>query len=97
MAAGNGSRLTPAMLAGFGFAPAVSAASGQEYSINGQPVSVEDAGVMAARGLPFGDYWVRNSGDGGFAGSQDAQGNIYGRRPTLGERGLLYSTSKWLS
>ena len=64
---------------------------------NIRSTAIEDAGVMAARGLLFGDYWARNSGDWGFAGSQDVQRNIYGRRPTLGERGLLYSTSKWLS
>jgi hypothetical protein len=78
------------MLAGFGFAAIVSAASGQEYSINGQPASVEDAVVTAARGLPFEDYWLPNSGDWGFAGSQDVQGNVYGRRPTLGERTALF-------
>ena len=31
---------------------------GKWYSINGELASSEDAEVMAARGLPFGDYWV---------------------------------------
>jgi hypothetical protein len=35
-----------------------SAVFGKWYSINGKPSSAEDGGVMAARGLPFGDYWV---------------------------------------
>jgi hypothetical protein len=28
------------------------------YFINGAPTSVEDAEVLAASGLPHGDYWV---------------------------------------
>ena len=44
----NGSKLTPA----------ASAVFGEWYSINGGSASPEDGEVMAARGLPFGDYWV---------------------------------------
>ncbi len=66
------------------------------YTINGRPASSEDNRVMAQRGLPLADYWVRNGGDWGIAGSTDVQGNIYGRRPNLGERGLLYASSGWL-
>jgi hypothetical protein len=96
MAASN-SKLTPAALAVVGFATVASATKAHEwYSINGEPASPEEGGVMAARGLPLGDYWVRNDGDWGFAGNADVQGNIYGRRPSLSERGLLFSPSKWL-
>jgi hypothetical protein len=28
------------------------------YFINGLPASLEDAEVLATRGLPHGDYWV---------------------------------------
>jgi hypothetical protein len=28
------------------------------YFVNGVPASLEDADVLAARGLPHGDYWV---------------------------------------
>ena len=28
------------------------------YFVNGVPASLEDAEVLAARGLPHGDYWV---------------------------------------
>jgi hypothetical protein len=28
------------------------------FFINGVPASLEDAEVLAARGLPHGDYWV---------------------------------------
>jgi hypothetical protein len=28
------------------------------YFINGAPVSLDDAEVLAANGLPYGDYWV---------------------------------------
>jgi hypothetical protein len=28
------------------------------YFINGAPASLDDAEVLAARGLPHGDYWV---------------------------------------
>lgn len=38
--------------------PAPSAVFGKWYSINGELASPADAEVMAARGLPFGDYWV---------------------------------------
>ena len=31
---------------------------GEWYFINGVPTSLEDAEVLAARGLPHGDYWV---------------------------------------
>ena len=31
---------------------------GEWYFINGVPASLEDAEVLAARGLPYGDYWV---------------------------------------
>jgi hypothetical protein len=31
---------------------------GEWYCINGVPASFEDAAVLAARGLPRGDYWV---------------------------------------
>ena len=31
---------------------------GEWYFINGAPASLEDAEVLAARGLPRGDYWV---------------------------------------
>ena len=51
---------------------------------------------MAARGLPIGDYWVRNDGDWGIMGDPDVQGNVYGRRPSLLERGLLYAPREWL-
>ena len=44
----NGSKLTPA----------ASAVFGKWYSINGEFASPEDGEVMAAKGLPFGDYWV---------------------------------------
>ena len=30
------------------------------YFINGVPASLEDAEVLAARGLPRGNYWVAN-------------------------------------
>ena len=48
MAKNNGSKLTPA----------ASAVFGEWYSINGESASPEDGEVMAAKGLPFGDYWV---------------------------------------
>jgi hypothetical protein len=83
---GEGYETSPAALAILGW-----------YTINGQPASSEDARVMAARGLTFADYWVRKDGDWGVAGSRDVQGNIYGRRPDLAERGLLYASSEWLS
>jgi hypothetical protein len=50
MARRDGWRLTPAARAIFG----------EWYSINGVPASPEDGAVMAARGLPYGDYRVAN-------------------------------------
>ena len=31
---------------------------GEWYFINGVPASLEDAEMLVARGLPYGDYWV---------------------------------------
>jgi hypothetical protein len=95
-ATGKGSKMTPAALAVLGFAAASSAQAHGWYTINGEPASSDDAQVMAARGLPFADYWVRHDGDWGFADSTDVQGNVYGRRPSFAERGLLYASSGWL-
>ena len=95
--AGTGSKMTPVGLAVLEFATAVSVAGAYEwYYINRRPASTDDARIMAARGLPFADYWVRNDGDWGVAGESDVQGNVYGRRPALSERGLLYSPAEWL-
>jgi hypothetical protein len=75
----------------FGFVATVSAASAEGwYYINRQPASLDIAQLMAARGLPFGYYWLQPNGNWGFEGSSDVVGNIYGRRPSLSERGRLY-------
>jgi hypothetical protein len=47
-----------AVSSGWKLTPEASTVFGKWYSINGKPASAEDGGVMAARGLPFGDYWV---------------------------------------
>ena len=78
--------------AALGFLAAASAANAQNwYYVNGQPVSPIVAQALAARGLPFGHYWLRKNGNWGIAGNANVVGNIYGRRPSLSERGLLYS------
>jgi|SRR5215467_13680809 len=66
------------------------------YYVNNQPASPEIAAAMAARGLPFGYYWLNANGNWGMAGSSDVRSNIYGRRPSLSERGLLYSPGELL-
>ena len=66
------------------------------YYINNQPASPSVAQQMAARGLPFGYYWLQNNGNWGVAGSSDVIGNIYGRQPSLSERGRLYSPGELL-
>ena len=74
-----------------GFLAFGSAAHAQDwYFINGAPASPDVAQQMANRGLPFGNYWVQPNGNWGFAGNADVQGNIYGRHPSLSERGLLF-------
>jgi hypothetical protein len=45
---------------GWKVTPPGSAIFGEWYSINGRPASPEDTEVMAARGLPYGDYRVAN-------------------------------------
>jgi hypothetical protein len=98
VSASGGLNMASAVFEVPGFGTSASAARPQElYSINGEPASREDGAVMAGRGLPLGDYWVRNDGNWGFAGATDVQGNVYGRRPDLAERGLLYSRSEWLT
>ena len=75
----------------------VSAARAQDwYYVNRQPASFVAAQAMAARGLPFGYYWLQPNGNWGFEGSSDVVGNIYGRRPSLSERGRLYSPGELL-
>ena len=86
-----------AFLAALAIAAAGSAAEAQGwYFINGAPATRETAQMMAARGLPFGYYWLQPKGNWGMAGSADAMGNIHGRRPSLSERGLLYSPGELL-
>jgi hypothetical protein len=84
-------KLSACLALAFGVVAAVSAASAEGwYYINRQPASRDIAQVMAARGLPFGYYWLQPNGNWGFEGSSDVVGNIYGRRPSLSERGRLY-------
>jgi hypothetical protein len=79
------------MAAVLGFLTTISVASAQDwYYINRQPASASVAQQMAARGLPFGYYWLQDNGNWGFEGNSDVVGNIYGRRPSLSERGQLY-------
>ena len=85
------SKLVIRLVAAFGFLPTISAASAQDwYYINRQPASPSVAQAMVARGLPYGYYWLQPNGNWGFEGNSDVAGNIYGRRPSLSERGLLY-------
>ena len=59
------------------------------YFINGEAATQPVALQMAARGLPFGDYWLHGNGNWGMAGSADAMGNIHGRRPSLSDRAAV--------
>jgi len=65
------------------------------YYINREPVSPAVAEQLAARGLPFGYYWQQGNGNWGVDGDPDAIGKVY-RRPSLSERGLLYSPGELL-
>ena len=81
----------------FAFAATVSVARAEGwYYINRQPAPLEVAQVMAERGLPFGYYWLQPNGNWGFEGSSDVVGNIYGRPPSLSERGRLYDPGELL-
>lgn len=91
------SRLAVLWLAGFGLVATMSAASAEDwYFINRQPASIGMAQAMAARGLPFGYYWLQPNGNWGFEGNSDAVGNTYGRRLSLSERGRLYAPGELL-
>jgi hypothetical protein len=91
------SKIIACLAAVLGLVATVSVASAQDwYYINGQPASLDVAQAMAARGLPFGYYWLQPNGNWGFAGNPDAVDNIYGRRPSLSERGRLYSPGELL-
>jgi hypothetical protein len=90
-------RLIACVAAALGFAATASAANAQSwYFINGQPASLDVAQAMAAKGLPFGYYWLQANGNWGFVGSSDVVGNIHGRQPSLSERGRLYSPGELL-
>jgi hypothetical protein len=96
MTAGGRSRLI-AVVAAAGLVATGSAADAQAwYYVNGAPARPDVAEQMAARGLPFGYYWLQPNGNWGIQGNPDALGNIYGRRPSLSERGSLYSPGELL-
>jgi hypothetical protein len=85
------SKLIVCLAAAFGFAANISVASAQGwYYINRQPAPLPVAQLMAARNLPFGNYWLQANGNWGFEGYPEAVGNIYGNRTSLSERGRLY-------
>jgi hypothetical protein len=88
---GGALKLMASALAFLGFLTTESPAQAQDwYYINGAPASLDVAQRMANRGLPFGNYWLQPNGNWGFGGDADVQGNIYGRHPSLSERGLLF-------
>jgi hypothetical protein len=87
-----------ALVAALGFVATGSVVEAQSwYYVNGAPAPPEVAEQMAARGLPFGYYWLQPNGNWGVQDNPDALGNIYGRRPSLSERGLLYSPGELLN
>jgi hypothetical protein len=61
------------------------------YIVNGSPAHPAIAQYFAGRNLPSGYYWVNNNGNWGFAGNATVVGNLHGRRPSLSERGMLFS------
>ena len=86
-----------AFVTALGLIATCSAANAQNwYYINREPVSPGTAEQMAARGLPFGYYWLQADGNWGREGNSDVLGNIYSRRPSLSQRGLLYSSGELL-
>lgn len=91
------SRLVIWLVAAFGLVATVSDARAQDwYYINRQPATFDVARALAARGLPYGYYWLQPNGNWGFEGSSDVIGNIYGRQPSLSERGRLYAPGELL-
>lgn len=89
---------TLAAMVALSFIATVAVANAQSwYYVNGQPVSPAIAQLLAARGLPFGYYWLRPNGNWGIAGNSDVVGNTYGRRPSLSERRRLYYPGEILS
>ena len=61
------------------------------YIVNGQPAPPALAQYFAARNLPYGQYWLQQNGNWGFVGNPDTVANLNGRRPSLSERGMLFS------
>jgi hypothetical protein len=91
------SRRAALFAAALGFLATFSVANAQDwYYINGQPASLSWAQAMAARGLPYGNYWLHSNGNWGFEGNPEVVGNINGRQPSLSERGRLYSPGELL-
>jgi len=87
-----------ALIATLGFLATGAVAKAQGwYYVNGQPAAPAVAELMAAEGLPFGSYWLQPNGNWGVARNSDVVGNIYGRRPSLSERGRLYYPGEILS
>ena len=61
------------------------------YIVNGSPAHPAIAQYFAGRNLPSGYYWVNDNGNWGFAWDATVVGNLHGRRPSLSERGMLFS------
>ena len=61
------------------------------YIVNGSPAHPAIAQYFAGRNLPSGYYWVNNNGNWGFAGDATVVGNLYGQRPSLSERRMLFA------
>lgn len=74
---------TVAFVAMLAFAPAALRAQ-IYYTINGQPASPGLSYMLAARGLPFGNYWLRQNGDWGVIGSFYPIGNIHANAGNAG-------------
>ena len=91
------SKLAIAVAAALCLFAAGSGANAQNwYYINRQPVTPEVAEQLAARGVPFGYYWQQEDGTWGVDHGSAATANGYRRRPSLSERGLLYSPGELL-
>lgn len=87
-------------------ATAGAAHAGRWVVVNGLPLNLAQIQVLEAIScgpIPNGDYWLdTNSGIWGYAGDPTPMGHIKDncysapRRPSLSERGLLYSPGEIL-
>src|SRR5271157_4056839 len=86
------SKLIAVVATALGFVAAGSVANAQNwYYINGEPVSRAVAQLIAAKGLPFGYYWLQPNGNWGGGQLRCYRKHIWSAPEPLRARAIILS------